>query len=303
MTSNIDVPELDRIAFFPGQRLEAADLAALQRNHRELRWLHNRALHAWGIAVGLAAEGKRGDTTVRIEPGYAVDSVGRELILTETRIKDVPAVAAAPGGGEAVFYLVAAYLPDAKQRISERRAGVCGPEGAVRLGDEPLLDWRRAGLVKEGIDLVLAQAWVQHCRLSRPLSLQVRREARLSPQPYIASGQTPVGKTEWTAWKAGDAMIGVEAKVSTSGARFQSTPRYLAHLGGDRYLAAPPGPLVAVPIPAITNVDPGGFTLQVLIPELVGPLLNPVALRTQATAPDLVKDALGWHVVWMGFEG
>ena len=47
-----DIPDLERITFFAGQRLLARDLGDLQRADRELRWLHNRSLHTWGIGIG-----------------------------------------------------------------------------------------------------------------------------------------------------------------------------------------------------------------------------------------------------------
>src|SRR5215831_10271735 len=139
MADQVDVPSLERITFFTGQRLTAPDLAALQRAHRELRWLHNRSLHGWGIGIGLAVTGERGDSAVKVEPGYGIDCLGREIILTEARMRTVPAVAAAPGGGEAIYYLVAVYLSDEDQEVSERRPGVCLPEGTVRLTEEPRL--------------------------------------------------------------------------------------------------------------------------------------------------------------------
>ena len=52
--STLEVPDVQRVAFFPGQRLTAADLTALERRQRELRWLHNRSLHPWGVASGFS---------------------------------------------------------------------------------------------------------------------------------------------------------------------------------------------------------------------------------------------------------
>src|SRR5262249_46390441 len=163
---------------FTGQQLKATDLAALQRSNRELRWLHNRSLHAWGIGIGLAVTGERGDRAVTVDDGYGVDCRGREIILTEPQTKTVPAVAAGPGGGEASYYLVAAYQSDDDQKVRERRPGVCLPDGTVRLSEEPLIDWRRPDQLEEGFELILAQAWIQNCQLSRPLSFAARRYAR-----------------------------------------------------------------------------------------------------------------------------
>jgi hypothetical protein len=298
----VDIPDLERVTFFSGQRLTAADVTALQRTLRELRWLHNRSLHGWGIGIGLGVTGERGDSQVSIDPGYGVDCLGREVILTDRRVRTVPAVAGAPGGGEAVFYLVAAYQPDADQRVSERRPGVCQPEGTVRLAEEPLIDWRRPDQLREGLELLLAQAWIQGCRLSRPVSLAVRRHARPADQPYVAAGQTDAEATPWQAWTSGNAVIGLEVDVDTRPARFQSVPRYVAHVVGERQLATAPGPLLALGFPGVVDPTPEGFTLQVLLPKTAAPLVNPPALLNATTGP-AASEAMGWHVVWMGIEG
>lgn len=294
MTERVDIPNIERVTFFTGQRLMEKDFAALQRANRELRWLHNRSLHSWGIGIGLTAAGERGDSMVTVEPGYGVDCLGREIILTEGGVIPVPAVAhgpeiAARHGGEAVYYLVAAYQEDADQKIAERRPGVCLPEGTVRLSEEPRIEWRRPEQLQEGLALVLAQAWIQNCRLSRPLSLAVRRFARPSQQPYIAAGQTDREKTAWLLWEVPDQIVGVLTQVDTSAARFRTTPRYIAHIVGNRLLDRPAGNIMLVGFPAVADATPAGFTLQVLLPGVAVATIN-------------IND-LGWHVVWMGVEG
>ena len=303
MTEKVDIPNLERIIFFTGQRLTATDLAALQKANRELRWLHNRSLHAWGIGIGFSIVGERGDTAVTIGPGYGVDCLGREIILTEPRTKTVPAVAGGPDGGEAVYYLVVAYQADEGQKVSERRPGVCLPEGTVRLSEEPLVDWRRPDKLQEGMELILAQAWIQNCQLSRPLSLAARRYARPPQQPYIAAGQTEAGNTAWKPWLVKDQQMGgVFTEVDTLAARFRTTPRYVAHVAGDRFLAESPGPLIALGFAGVVDATPERFTLQVLLPDFGPQNINPPALLSQSQGPGIVKQ-LGWHVVWMGIEG
>jgi hypothetical protein len=303
MAESVDVPSLERIVFFTGQRLTAADLAALQRAHRELRWLHNRSLHSWGIGIGLAVTGERGDSAVTVSPGYGIDCLGREIILTAPRTLAVPAVAAAPGGGEAIFYLTAVYVGDEDQNVAEKRPGVCLPEGTVRLTEEPGLEWRQADELHEGRELILAQAWIQNCRLSRALSLSARRNAKPSQQPYIAAGQTKVGDTAWSLWIQGQDALGFEVTVDTADARFRSTPRYIAHIAGDRYLGVQPGPLVAVALTSIVDATPVRFTMQAFLPPNLGGNINPAVLFDDPPALDIVTTQLGWHVVWMGIEG
>ncbi len=65
--------------FVNGLMLTAADLAAEQEYHRRMRYLHNR-LHGHGTAFGLEVSVGRG--RVQVSPGVAIDSVGREVVVT-----------------------------------------------------------------------------------------------------------------------------------------------------------------------------------------------------------------------------
>src|SRR5262245_57080610 len=106
MSAFQSIPNIERQAFVNGQRLTAEDLAAVQNANKDLRWLHNRSLHGWGIGAGFSVEGEAGATAVQIGPGYAIDCLGREIILTDPVSKTVPAVGGAADGSEATFYLV-----------------------------------------------------------------------------------------------------------------------------------------------------------------------------------------------------
>ena len=137
----VDIPSLERPSFFDGQRLLAGDLNTTQAFHRELRWLHNRSLHNWGIAFGYAVTGKRKERTVSVQPGYALDCQGRELILAEAREIAVPPVAGNPDGGPVTYYLTASYAEDA-ELTPEMRAGACEASGAVRRPEQPNIRWQ-----------------------------------------------------------------------------------------------------------------------------------------------------------------
>lgn len=302
MPNNVSIPDLERITFFNGQQLTAADMTDVQTVNRELRWLHNRSLHNWGIGAGLGVSGDRGSRAVTVEPGYGVDHLGREIILTESRTLPVPTIASAADGGEAVYYLVAAYRGDKDQPVIERRPGVCAADGGVRLREEPLVAWRKSDQLAEGFELILAKAWIKNCQLSRPLCLAVRRDARAAQQAYIVSGQTEPGNTPWTLWEAGGQAVGVQTIVDTSAARFRTTPSYIAHVVGERFFGNPPGPLLAIGFPATIDATPETFTLQVLLPPMPGlPQLNPPVLRSPQ-APTVVNQ-MNWQVVWAGIEG
>jgi len=302
MTVKIEIPRLERVRFFEGQPLTAADLTDVQSSARERRWLHNRSLHGWGIGIGLHVHGGRGDARVTVDQGYGVDRGGREIVSSATRTLIVPADVGSASGEASIYYVVASYQGDGDVEVVEDIDGACGPGGAIRLSDEALIAWRRPEQVREGFDLLLAQAWVRDCRLSRPVSLAVRRDARPSDHPYVAAGQTEAGATRWRAWKAGGSVLGVKSKVDTLVARFQSTPAYTAHVAGKRFLAAAPGPLLVVGECSIARPTAHDFILQMALPGLGDDLVNPAPLHHEQTVVEIAR-TLSWHVVWMGVEG
>jgi hypothetical protein len=72
---------LDRTRFFAGQLLTESDL-----NNEQSYWLaksrlHNRFLHGWGVACGLQVVCSECDGWVNIEPGYAIDPCGNDIIV------------------------------------------------------------------------------------------------------------------------------------------------------------------------------------------------------------------------------
>ena len=138
-----DTRTVERPQFFDGQQLFAADLDGIVAFHRAMRWLHNRSLHQPGVGNGFAVSGRRGDREVPVQPGYALDSEGRELVLLETHVEPVPPVAGEPGGGPAFFDLVVSYPSDDDLEEAETREGVCLPRGVVRLREHPVFCWVR----------------------------------------------------------------------------------------------------------------------------------------------------------------
>lgn len=297
MSVRTDIPELKRIQFFNGQRLTAGDMTELQRANRELRWLHNRSLHGWGIGTGYGVAGEKGDTVVTVAPGYALDCMGREIILTEASKLSVPAISGNSDGSAATFYLTVTYKEDTDQTVAERRPGVCTPQGTVRLTEGPLISWREQKDITDGMDVILARASVLNCQLDSPLSLDVRRSARPTQQPYIASGETVAAATVWTVKFENGQPVGVTAPVDTSAARFQATPVYFAHVVGPRNITTPSGPQIALTLISISQSTPVSFSCDVyLLPGNTPGFLN-------AGEVGAVLNNLQWSVVWIGVEG
>jgi hypothetical protein len=283
-----------------------------------LRWLHNRSLHNWGIALGFAVQGTKGDRQVVISPGYALDCQGREIILTETVTKAVPARAGDSKGQPIIYYLVAAYPDDTRLLVLERRGGECDTDGAVRLQERAAIYWKGQGdgAVESGMEIVLAQAKVQNCALAAPLGTDQRRSARPTQQPMVAAGQSPVDSTPWEVWTLtsdpASQVLGVRAKVETSEARFGATPTYQARIAGERIVRLTRTengvtPCLLEGTAFTTDPDRQGFTMCVLMPRnlpVEGLTLNPEWLFTGGGQDLLnaVRQAT-WSVVWIGVEG
>jgi hypothetical protein len=72
--------------FVSGKLLTSEELRAEQAYQQQMRWLHNRMLHGYGIVAGLEVlieEDENAGAQVVVAPGYALDGWGRELIVTE----------------------------------------------------------------------------------------------------------------------------------------------------------------------------------------------------------------------------
>lgn len=306
MNDSGDASALRRTLFFEGQLLAAADLNTLFDYNRELRWWHNRSLHNWGIAFGLEVSGDKGARVVTVQPGYALDCLGRDLVLSERL--DIPAPASA---GALSYFLVAAYADDDSLPMTQRR-GPCDAAGTVRLAEQPAVRWVRPddpaaeSRFRPGLDLVLAAIQVQNCCLAAAVSSRERRYAAPAPQPLIMAGQTAAGQTPWTLWEESGVVLGVQSQVDTSAAGFGATPRYMAHVVGNRQenadIAWDGHPLVTAP-------SATGFLLQVLMPRdlRIGPATraNPSFILDQdpGHVAKWIRREAAWYVVWMGIEG
>ncbi len=85
--------EVKRVRYFEYEFLDAADFEVEQEYHRSMRYKHNRDFHTWGIGhgleVNLAEDQEAGEETkVTVNPGTAVDSEGREIVLPISKTID-----------------------------------------------------------------------------------------------------------------------------------------------------------------------------------------------------------------------
>jgi hypothetical protein len=92
-----NITDIERLNYYEGEYLGAADFEAEQEYHRDMRRRHNVGQHTWGIVNGfdLAQVPNGGKTPVTnltevdiyIQPGMAVDGFGREIVsLNKTQL-------------------------------------------------------------------------------------------------------------------------------------------------------------------------------------------------------------------------
>jgi hypothetical protein len=137
-----------RLNFFKGLFTKAEDWLEEQSYHIEKRKLHNRCFHAAGVVMGEGSNLKiRVDEgRLTVEPGYAVDGLGRDLYLSE------PLALPPPVWTEATLYIYIAY----DQKTIESRPNYTNPEysGDAFVVEHPSIDWTdQAPDNKEKIEL------------------------------------------------------------------------------------------------------------------------------------------------------
>jgi hypothetical protein len=147
-----------RVHYFQGQFLRPQDFADEQAYHLAHHRRHNIAHHRWGIVAGLDLVVDAQDGALVVEPGVAVDGLGRELVLPERQ--PIAAEVFADKGSD----LLDVYLnysrsgADAPRRDYPGSAGRCEdafdrwterPLLSFEVGDDPSADRRDPPGVRE----------------------------------------------------------------------------------------------------------------------------------------------------------
>src|SRR5688572_3262471 len=83
-----------RINFFKGFLTTEKDWNDAEQYHIEKRKLHNRLFHSAGVVRGVMSDLRvvsraRGDLSVEIQAGYAIDGQGNDLVLPDAVIKNI----------------------------------------------------------------------------------------------------------------------------------------------------------------------------------------------------------------------
>jgi len=314
---------IERLQFFNGQRLFAPDLQGIDDFNRGMRELHNLSLHQPGIGSGFAVYGKKGDREVTIKPGYAIDDLGREIVLTHVETVPVPPVAG-DGKGNSIFYdLTVSYPDDSALEEAETREGVCLARGVVRLREEPLFCWVELAMGSDGFfpknpilkaeiqthrKIILAQIEVLNCQLNQDICIAHRPDARPDCGPYIACGkQEPA---PWTAVEFENApvflgartggLFAFTAEINTSSAGFLTVPCYSANIPGPRVMPVSSGKdVLIVDLLHVQTAEVDRFKVFLLV--LGVPLSSDIEKGSIAKVIQNSVDS--WPVVWMGVEG
>jgi hypothetical protein len=313
---------IERLRFFNGQRLLSTDLQGIDDFNRGMRWLHNLSLHQPGIASGFAVHGNKGDREITIKAGYAIDELGREIVLTHPEPLPVPPVAS-DGKGNPIFYdLTVSYPDDSTLEEAETRDGICLKRGAVRLREEPVFCWVALTMGPDGfvpIDpslkadiqthrkIILAQIEVLNCQLNQPVCIVHRPDARPDCGPYIACG-----KEESTRWRPvrelnkalasqfgqmGLPLVAFTTEINTSSAGFLTVPSYSVNVLG---LRSAKDVVILDLVRRVRAAKVDRFTMFLLI--LVVPLLTS-ALRRRGSLDQVIRNTVNsWTIAWMGVE-
>ncbi|MBI3273448.1 MAG: YncE family protein [Planctomycetes bacterium] len=132
----------ERVRYFKGKLLEVRDFQDEQAYHTGRRWFHAAALHGWGTVAGLWVKPHPAgpDGRVLVEPGLALDGLGREILLSSEQVVDVAAAARSKGGAAEAFpglgrtlYIAARYAESEVEAARPQGAGAAGvakPGGA-----------------------------------------------------------------------------------------------------------------------------------------------------------------------------
>jgi hypothetical protein len=196
---------LERLGYYNGQRLEALDYQLEQRYHIDARRMLNRGLFTPGVAGGFVVEKVAGETRkVRVRQGAALDPVGREVILLDDVLVDVPNQKPTEGPG---YLLIARYSEEAVEGGDAWCSGPTGAPRPARVREEVVLCWsehapdhRRCQSGSEGLDCGVLLALVTltpSCELDA-IYTGVREYARPTHisqvQPFSFEGEKDIDK-------------------------------------------------------------------------------------------------------------
>ncbi len=125
--------DIERLNYYEGEFLGAVDFQAEQEYHRDMRRRHNLGQHTFGIVTGLelaqapngGTDGSNVDVDVYLQPGMAVDGLGREIVVLNQVQLTADMFAAFyspnPGSSPVLLYIWIGY----EEQLLEPSADAC----------------------------------------------------------------------------------------------------------------------------------------------------------------------------------
>jgi hypothetical protein len=134
--------------YFIHQLLREQDFKDEQDYHLDMRRLHTRIFHSWGVAEGLEVR-KKNNREITIEPGIAIDSKGREIVLPAHVTHDIGSFDA-----DSHTFITISYGERMEQADHHSSGGV---EGFTRITEMPEIAERRHQPAHDGLAITLAR--------------------------------------------------------------------------------------------------------------------------------------------------
>ncbi len=304
--------KLKRVRYWAGQMVRSRDFREQMSDVAQHRWWHNRALHdAYGVYEGLEVTATSLYTAFKeviVEPGVAYDCFGRELVVQQRRIIQLPSnLSLRPESGKTEFVLLLQYDPQNVCGCGEETKGMCWPARATLL--EGRFQWKLRDSVKLEDGVPLGMIRYTGSRGPRLETQFIPRSIRGLTMPLIGHGATLPQSTIWAPWLAlppqnsapGSRIIGLQTQVDTSGAGFTDVPNYFAWIAGET---------IPILFPNVTNETSQGFTFRI---SLLALILRPEGMFSgifESTVPRSLNTVLGSNlaerlklsVEWIGCQ-
>ena len=221
-----------RVNYFTHQFLREHDFKAEQEYHVAMRRQHNRMLHGWGVIQGLEVK-RKSDHEVAIEPGVAIDNLGREIVL------EAPAVVELTLFGPGSHAYVTIAYDEGWEEVDHHVAG--GVDGYTRLTELPRIGEQQHEPAKDGAVIALARVHFNENGNIQRIAKEVRTtlEGRGSVVGWM---RLPFKPVRLEALRIGEKLVaakqwepGVEFTIDTASAYCEKSAR------GSMAIPVPPG--------------------------------------------------------------
>lgn len=171
--------DVKRLNYFNNQFLEERDFKDEQRYHIEMRRLHNRLLHSWGVAYGLQVE-KAGHQAVTLQPGMALDNLGREIVVAAAVNKELSGHAA-----NSNVYLSLSYAEALEDEDRQEE----GSKNHTRVRELAVIDVHKQRPPTDGSVVAVARVEFDAEARVREIDTSVRKSAMSIVGPRSITGE------------------------------------------------------------------------------------------------------------------